>query len=101
MRTFNKQKNLKKEYGDRIASVLQLRLAVLKNARTLAMVPTTPPERRHKLSGNRREQYAIDIVQPYRLIFEPTHDPVPRGADGGVDTHQVTAITILEVVDYH
>ena len=29
------------------------------------------------------------------------HDPVPRLADGGIDLGHVTAITIIEVIDYH
>lgn len=43
----------------------------------------------------------MDLVHPYRLVFEPAHDPVPRTTDGGIDIDRVTAITIMEVVDYH
>ena len=43
----------------------------------------------------------MDLVQPYRLVFEANHEPVPREEDGGIDTQQVTAITLLDVVDYH
>ena len=101
MNTFNKQKNFKKEYGHRTGNALHFRLTALKNARTLSMVPTTPPERRHQLSGDRKGQYAIDIVHPHRLIFRPNHDPIPRKEDGEIDTAAVTTITIMEVVDYH
>ena len=65
------------------------------------MVPVTPPERRHQLRRDRDEQYAVDLVHPYRLVFEPYHEPLPRRGDGGVDTDLVTAIRIVEVVDYH
>lgn len=78
-----------------------MRLAVLQNARNLGLVPTTPPERRHQLRADRDEQFAVDLVHPYRLVFEPNHDPLPRKDDGGIDTDQVTAITIVDVVDYH
>ena len=84
-----------------MARVITLRMAVLRAARSLALVPTTPPDRRHQLSGDRDEQFAVDLVQPYRLVFEANHEPVPREEDGGIDTQQVTAITILDVVDYH
>jgi len=43
----------------------------------------------------------VDLVQPYRLMFEVNHEPIPRREDGGIDTERVTAITILDVVDYH
>ena len=100
-RTFNSGSALAKEYGDRMARTIQIRLAVLRNARTLALVPTTPPDRRRLLTGGRSGQYAVDLVHPFRLVFEPNHDPVPQTEDGGIDINQVTAITITEVVDYH
>ena len=45
--------------------------------------------------------YAVDLVHLHRLVFQPSHDPVPRLADGGIDVGHVTAITIVEVIDYH
>ena len=100
-KAFNAADALRKTYGARMARVITLRMAVLRAARSLALVPTTPPDRRHQLSGDRDEQFAVDLVQPYRLVFEANHEPVPREEDGGIDTEQVTAITILDVVDYH
>ncbi|MCY4354001.1 MAG: type II toxin-antitoxin system RelE/ParE family toxin [Truepera sp.] len=97
---FNSEKELKKVYGN-LAPTIQLRLAVLKNAPTLSAVPTTRPERRHQLRGKLRGQYAVDIDPRYRLVFKPSHDPVPRREDGGIDTDSVTAITIREITDYH
>lgn len=95
-KVFNSQRELQKQYGERMARTIMIRLAVLKNARTLARVSTTPPERRHKLAGQRKEQYAVDLLHPYRLVFEPT-----PGTVGGGDAGNVTAITIIEVIDYH
>lgn len=100
-KTFNSERALNREYGERMARVIMTRLAVLSNARTLTLVPTTRPERRHQLTGQRSGQYAVDLVHPHRLIFEPNHVPAPRRQDGGVDTDRVTAITIIGVVDYH
>lgn len=100
-KTFNSAGTLRKAYGDRMAKTIMMRLAVLKNARNLGLVPTTPPDRRHQLRADRDEQFAVDLVQPYRLVFEPNHDPLPRREDGGIDTDQVTAITIVDVIDYH
>ena len=100
-RTFNSDNALQKAYGLRMARAIKIRLAVLKAARTLALVPTTPPERRHQLRGDRDEQFAVDLVHPRRLVFEPNHESIPRRDDGGIDTEQVTAITVIAVVDYH
>ncbi len=100
-KTFNSQTALNRTFGDRMARTVAMRMAVLRNARTLGKVPVTNPDRRHQLEGNRAGQYAVDLVHPKRLVFEPNHNPMPRKEDGGIDTDQVTAITIIEVVDYH
>ena len=99
--TFNSDKALRRAYGDSVARRIRTRLAVLKNAANLARVPTNPPERRHALIGNRKGQYAVSLDKRNRMVFIPNHDPVPLKEDGGVDLESVTAITILEVVDYH
>ncbi|MCY3876840.1 MAG: hypothetical protein OXF88_21420 [Rhodobacteraceae bacterium] len=43
----------------------------------------------------------MDLVKPYRLVFEANRETIPREEDGGIGTEQVTAITIVAVVDYH
>ena len=99
-RNFSSTERLRRAYGER-AEALSRRIGVLKYAATLAMVPVTRPERLHQLEGRRRGQFTVDIVHPYRLIFEPNHNPIPRKCDGGIDLTQVISITIIEVVDYH
>ena len=84
-----------------MARTIAIRLAVLKNARTLPLVPSTPPDRLHALIADRSGQYAVDLIHPRRLVFVPNHDPVPLREDGGLDRDRVTAITIMEVVNYH
>jgi toxin HigB-1 len=100
-KVFDSKAALVTSYGEAIARKIGARMAVLKNARSLSHVPTTKPERCHQLSEDRDEQFAVDLVHPHRLVFEPNHDPMPRKEDGGIDKERVTAITILEVVDYH
>lgn len=84
-----------------MSKVLANRLAVLGSAPNLAAVPTSKPERRHALKGQRASQQAVDLAHPYRLVFTPAHDPLPKRPDGGLDEERVTAIVIMEVVDYH
>ena len=99
-RIFNSTNALRRQYGDRMARTIMTRLAVLREAPTLSMVPTLPPNRRHQLHGDRAGQYAVDLTHPYRLIFEPSDMPVQE-AGSGMNTDAVTAITIIEVTDYH
>lgn len=54
-----------------------------------------------ELRGNRAGQLSLRLDGQYRLVFEPGNDPVPHKADGGLDWTKVTAVRILEVVDYH
>ncbi len=100
-KVFNSEKALHKEYGSRMARVIMMRLAVLKNARVLALVPTSPPDKLHRLTENRKGQFAVYLVHPYRLILAPSNEPIPLKEDGGIDRDRVTAITVLDVVDYH
>ena len=98
---FNSADRLGRAYGERMAKSIQKRMAVLKAAPALASVPESPPERRHMLQGKRHGQFAVDLVQPHRLVFNPDHDPLPRRDDGGIDVEKVTNIKIVAVVDYH
>lgn len=77
------------------------RMKVLASAPTLADVPHQPPERRHQLSADRDEQFAVIIKNQWRIVFEPNHNPVPRKADSGIDLNQITKIMITWIGDYH
>lgn len=61
----------------------------------------TLPGRLHELTGDRKGQLALDLQQPYRLVIEPTEEPAPVKDDGGLDWRRITAVTIVEIVDYH
>ena len=98
---FKQSSRLRRSYGARGEKVIRTRMAVLRGLPNLSLVPTNYPERRHQLKGGRKEQFAVNLVQPYRLIFEVDHEPVPRKNDGGIDLERVTAIKIIEICDYH
>lgn len=98
---FHSEPDLIRIYGIRRAQSILARLEALRRFATLSLVPTTLPFRRHQLTGNRDEQYAVNIDRQNRLIFAPKHDPIPRRADGGIDTDRVTKIIIIAVIDYH
>jgi toxin HigB-1 len=100
-RIFNAQAALIRTFGAPMAEAIMKRMLVLRSAQNLGQVPITPPDRRHQLAENRDEQFAVDLVHPKRLVFEVNHDKIPRKPDGGIEVDNVTAITIIEVVDYH
>jgi toxin HigB-1 len=91
---------IKKAYGER-ADKISLRLDLLYAAPTLADVPTEPPPRCHLLTGDYVGCFAVVLGGNWRLVFRPNHDPVPTLEEGGIDLRRVTAITVIEIVDYH
>jgi proteic killer suppression protein len=91
---------LQKRYGPNRARKISQRLSTLSAAETLADMRHFPG-RCHELTGDRAGQLALDLDGPYRLIFEPHHNPLPRKDDGGLDWTAVTAITIITIEDYH
>lgn len=74
---------------------------MLKASPNLAAVPKGKPDRCHELKGNRKGIFAVDLFHPYRLLFEPSGNPVPRKGKGEIDMENVTSIRILGVEDYH
>ena len=100
-RTLSVEKTLIKSFGQQMAKRMKTGLAVLQAADSLDRVPTSGSIRCHQLSGDRDEQFAIDLVHPKRVVFEPDHNPIPRLNDGGIDKAKVSQIVVVEIVDYH
>lgn len=98
---FNHDRELIRVYGLNMAKKIKNRMALFEAAENLEDVPTVPPYRRHELGQNRKGQFAVDLIQPYRLVFQPNHNPLPRKLDGGLDLQKITSIVILEMEDYH
>ena len=99
-RLCNSHKELKRGFGE-LADVIALRLQLLANANHLGQVPHSMPIHRHELTGRRSGQFAVNPRNSHRLVFRPDHNPVPVRLDGGIDVNAVTAIEIIEIIDYH
>lgn len=99
-RQMTDDKAMQKAFGQ-LTKPLRLRLRTLASVDFLADVPAGPPDRCHQLTGDRSGEIAVWLKENWRLIFVPDHDPVPIRPDGGLDLAAVTAITIIEVTDYH
>jgi proteic killer suppression protein len=55
----------------------------------------------HELTGDRKGQWACDLDQPYRLIFEPQEKPIPTNEHGQYIWIEIVGIEILEIVNCH
>ena len=97
------EKAMMKAHGTIRSKRLKIVLTAMRAAPSLAAFapPMSPPHRCHELTGNRKGQISMDLDHPYRLLFQPTHDPLPVRKEGGLDWNLVTAIKILQIEDTH
>ena len=97
----NSQKLMIQHHGPQRARLIRRRLDDLRAAPNLDTVRHLPQARCHELKGNFAGQLSVDLDHPYRLLFRPANEPVPRKPDGGLDWGRVTVIKILGVEDTH
>lgn len=93
-------RELVRAYGQ-LAKKINQRHEDLASINNLSMMKLFPQANFHELKGDRKGSFAVDVSGNYRMIFIPNHDPVPTKDDGGLDLEAITAITILEIEDYH
>jgi proteic killer suppression protein len=94
-----KQRECTRRWGGN-CRIIQRRLASLQAVETLADMSSVPG-RCHALRGDLAGRFALDLWGPHRLVIEPANDPIPAKSDGGIDIGRVTAVRIVEVLDYH
>lgn len=77
-----------KKYGDKMAAKIQQRVQEISAAETVEEMLRSHIGRCHPLQSNREGEYAVDLIHPYRLIFEKIENIV-----------QIAKI--IEIVNYH
>ena len=77
-----------KSYSPQMAEKIHMRIDEITAADTVEMLVQFHIGRCHALHGDRKGQYAMDLVHPYRLIFEKRGD-------------LIQVALIVEIVDYH
>lgn len=77
-----------RKYGKRMAEKIQQRVDEIMAADTVELMIQFRIGRCHPLKGDRKGQYAVDLVHPYRLVFKT------RGTE-------VQIACILMIEDYH
>jgi proteic killer suppression protein len=96
----NDDRQCQKELGEKRAKLFRKRLSDLHNVDSLEDVRNLPGHY-HELTGNRKGQWACDLDQPYRLIFEPHEDPIPTNDSGQYLWIEIKGVEIIEIADYH
>ena len=75
-------------YGAEMSQKIQMRIGEIEAADSVEEMINYHIGRCHALKNNRKGQYAVDLVHPYRLVFEK------RG-------NEIQIAHIMEIVDYH
>ena len=88
MKACTDKKYSEKKYGDRMFEKLQQRTNEISSAGTVEEMVQYKIGKCHPLTNNRKGQYAVDLVQPYRLIFDIHKD-------------SIQIANIIEITDYH
>lgn len=89
-----------KRYGPQNARAIALRLDNLMVAESLEEMKNMPGGI-HELKGDRKGSFAIRLSGGWRMVIEPTYDPIRTMPGGGIDWAEVRSVTVVEVVDYH
>ena len=87
------ESTIKKNYG-KLADKIIVRLSILEAVDCLDDIPNVPPTRRHKLSVNYSNCWAIDIDKSWRMILKPVTEYLANPKD-------IKEIIILDITDYH
>ena len=77
-----------KAHGREMAEIIDQRIGEIRAADSVEMLMKFHIGRCHQLKQNRKGQYAIDLIHPYRLVSEKHGDVI-----------QIAHI--IETVDYH
>ena len=92
----NYNKELVKKYGVEVAKKLPKRIKELKAFNSLNDVPTSLPYKRHKLNGDLKERFAVNITGQYRLIFRQKENNIIIE-----DLRKIREIEIMEVSKHY
>lgn len=75
-------------YGREMSEKIQMRIDQIRAADTIEEMIQYRIGRCHPLTNKRKGQYAVDLVHPYRLVFEK-------------HGNEIQIAHIKEIVDYH
>lgn len=99
-KVFAKPETIDKRFGTDLGKQVRKRLDDLLAAETLDDIRYAPG-RFEELTGDRRGQFSLRLSANVRMIIEPADDPACHKNDDGINLRLVTAVRIVEIVDYH
>lgn len=76
-----------KKHGEKMAEAIQRCIDIIHSVDSVETLVQYRLGKCHALTGDRKSQYAMTLVQPYRLVFEKHAERI--------------MVRIIEIVDYH
>ncbi|MEA3423043.1 MAG: type II toxin-antitoxin system RelE/ParE family toxin [Bacillota bacterium] len=77
-----------KKYGSEMADKIHQRVDEIMAADSVAILLKFKIGRCHKLKGDRKEEYAMDLIHPFRLVFIQIEG-------------EIELVKIIEIENYH
>lgn len=77
-----------REYGIEMAKKIHMRIDEMIAAGSVEEMLQQGIGRCHPLHHNQKNQYAVDLVQPMRLVFEKRNG-------------EIQIVSVIEIIDYH
>ena len=74
-----------KKHGEKMAEKIHQRIDEISSAESIEEMIRYKIGRCHELQGNRKDQFAVDLVHPFRLVFENVGNE----------------IQLVNIIDYH
>jgi proteic killer suppression protein len=99
-RTWESDKELRKEHGINRAKKIKTRRSQLRAAVTLADLRYAPG-RWHELTANKDGLISADLDGPYRLLMRPRERQTCLKDDRSLDWGRVTAVVVEGIDDTH
>lgn len=92
---------IKMNFGTNAKRVAQ-RMDDITSSPNLEVLCSIPSANCHRLTGDRKDEWAVDISANHRLVFKLDHDPIPLKKEGSINRIEVTNILIISAQeDYH
>ena len=86
-----------KDFGPQMRNKLTTRIGEFVAATSLLDIKNIPAVRLHRLKGDRADEFAVDLVHPFRLVFIPIGIAEAEYSE----LRNITAARIENVEDYH
>lgn len=93
----NSHRLLVKNFGKTRAQKIEDRLDEFDAAKNLSQIPSDPPPRCHRLSGDLQNKFAVDISANFRMVFEG----YDKNDNLSVKKSEIVTVQITDIEDYH